>query len=85
MEEVKFTPWTLHCEPLEYLDGIQSGLTIMTDNGVPVAYMFDHARATLAAAAPELFEALGRAVADELGDNWRSYARQVLSRARGGE
>lgn len=52
------TAWTLHCEPLDYLDGIQSGLIVRADNGAPVAYMFDHAAAVLATAAPRLLRSL---------------------------
>lgn len=49
--------WALVSEPLDYLDGIQSGLIIKKESGAPVAYLFNHAEAVLAASAPDLLEA----------------------------
>jgi hypothetical protein len=42
------------------------------------------ANARLIAAAPELLEALERAVKDELGDNWRDSASAAIDKARNG-
>ena len=39
--------------------------------------------ARLIAAAPDLLEALKRAVDDELGDNWRTEARAAIAAATG--
>lgn len=82
--------WTLVCEPLDYLDGIQSGLVVKKNNGAPVAYMFDHKEAQLAAAAPDLLEAAREFVRKvEAGEarSTKSYAafKAAIARADGGE
>lgn len=82
--------WALVCEPLDYLDGIQSGLIVKKDNGAPVAYMFDRKEAQLAAAAPDLLEALDRLYhktiigTDEERHDALNNAWSAITRANGG-
>lgn len=61
--------WELHVDDFaEYLDGIQSRLTVRVEGSLrPVAYMFDEGYAQMAAAAPELLEAL-RQLGNEAND-----------------
>jgi len=87
--------WTLVSEPLDYLDGIQSGLIIKKKNGSPVAYLFNASEAALATAAPDLLEALIQMEAEKadymrinnLGDPAKEHtnklARAAIARATG--
>lgn len=79
--------WSLVCEPLDYLDGIQSGLTVKRENGAPVAYMFNHKEAVLAASAPELLAALQGCIPQlELGNGEAEHikaAYAALTKATG--
>lgn len=71
----------------EYLDGIRSGLMVRSEEGAPIAYMFDEGYARLATAAPELLEALEDLI-DAIGTHdpdwaWeeRKNAREAISKA----